>query len=319
MEAGGSRGSPPPSKVVYRDALSLVAMPNNATVVPGLFPYFGFMLKDAGSRLSIIAHYLKTKRHLYPVMRHQNTRAYRGMLPWTQDAGFIAPSAFLSGNVVLGHGTTVFYHAVLRNYHASTATVVGDETVLLDRVTLMGQVTVGQRCYIGAGASLDTCEVGDEVYIGPGASVALGAVIERNAIVAAGAAIPKDTRVYSGELWAGSPAQKVADVSLEQLHEVEQLVHQQRAAGKAHVAAIHSHLERTRELDAAWMKEAMLLMEKQQRQVAVKPPVDIPLEARQFLEPRVHMRRPEMHMRMSYPVNRVAPWMPKAGDQTANV
>ena len=293
-------------------------MPNNATIVPGFFPYFGYMLKDVGSRLSIISHYMRTKRHPYPVMRHQNVRAYRGMLPWTQDAGFIAPSAFVVGNVVLGHDTTIFYHTVLRTYHTKDATILGDHTVVMDRVTLMGQVRVGHNTYIGVGASLDCCEVHDNVYIGPGASIALGAVVENNAIVAAGSAVPKDARVYAGELWAGVPAQKIADVTPAQMSEVAHLVHDQVDAGKAHLKAIHDHVEQTKELDVKWLDEAVKLMEAQQKQVTIKTPMEIPLEARRFLQPRVHMRRPEMHMRMSYPVNRVAPWMPKPADQTAN-
>ncbi|AYU76320.1 Bacterial transferase hexapeptide (six repeats) [Leishmania donovani] len=294
-------------------------MPRNATTVPGFFPYFGFMLKDVGSRLSIISHYMQTKRHPYPMMRHQNVRAYRGMLPWTQDACFIAPNAFVVGNVVLGHDTAIFYHSVLRNYHTKSATILGDHTVVMDRTTLMGQIRVGQSTYIGAGATLDCCEVHDNVYVGPGASIALGAVVENGAIVAAGSAVPKDARVYAGELWAGNPAQKIADVSPAQSSEVQHMVHDQIQVGKAHLQAIRDHVEQTKELDVNWLNEAVTMMEAQQQQMSIKLPMEIPLEARRFLQPRVHMRRPEMHMRMSYPVNRTAPWMPKSGDQTANV
>ncbi|KEG06259.1 gamma carbonic dehydratase [Trypanosoma grayi] len=289
-----------------------------ATVLPGFVPYLAFMVKDVGARLAIMGHYLQTGRHMYPVMRHQNVRAYRGLLPWTQDCAFIAPSAFVCGNVVLGHDACIFYHAVIRNYHGSEETVVGDHTVVMDRASFLGQVRVGQGVYIGPGTTLDCCSIGDGAYIGPGASVALGAVVENGAIVAAGAHLPKDVRVHAWELWAGNPAQKVAEVTQEQAGEVAHLVHEQIAAAKAHAQAIHDHLRRTEELDAEWLHEALTAMEKQQQQVTLKVPVDIPLEAKRFLEPRVHMRRPEMHMRMSYPVNRVAPWMPKVADQTAN-
>lgn len=289
-----------------------------SVTVSGFIPYFGFMLKDVGARLAIMAHYLKTKRHMYPVMRHQNIRAYRGMLPWTQDCSFVAPSAFVTGNVVLGHGACVFYHAVIRNYHVHEETSIGDHSVVMDRVSLIGQVRIGQGTYIGAGSTLDCCTVGDGAYVGPGASLALGAVVENGAILAAGSHVPKDARVHAWELWAGNPAQKIGEVSEEQAKEVARIVHEQADAARAHVQAIHDHLHQTEELDAEWLQGAIAAMEKQQRQVAVKIPVDIPLEAKRFLEPRVHMRRPEMHMRMSYPVNRIAPWMPKAADQTAN-
>ncbi|CBH11376.1 Bacterial transferase hexapeptide (six repeats), putative [Trypanosoma equiperdum] len=289
-----------------------------ATIVSGVAPYFAFMLKDIGARLAIMSHYLKTKRHMYPVTRHQNVRAYRGMLPWTQDSAFIAPTAFVSGNVSLGHDTCIFYHTVIRNYNIRDETAIGDHTVVMDRVSFLGQVRVGGGVYIGPGSTLDCCTVGDNAYIGAGASIALGAVVENNAIIAAGSHVPKDTHVYAYELWAGNPAQKVEEVSPDQVAEVASIVHDQIAVGKAHAHAIHEHMHHTAELDAEWLHHALEAMEKQQQQMALKLPVDIPLEAKRFLTPRVHMRRPEMHMRMSYPVNRIAPWMPKVADQTAN-
>lgn len=294
-------------------------MSNSATTVPGFFPYIGYLLKDVGSRLGIMSHFMRSGRQMYPVMRHQNIRAYRGMLPYTQEACFIAPSAYVCGNVTLGHDACIFYHTVVRNYHVKVPTVIGDHSVVMDRVTLIGQVRIGQGSYIGIGASLDCCEVHDNVYIGAGASIALGAVVENNAIVAPGAAVPKDARVYSGELWAGNPAQKVADVTPEQAEEIHHMTHHQVHVAKAHVKAIHDHLEETKELDGEWLKNAVAMIEQQQKDVALKLSVEVPLEARRFLEPRVHMRRPEMHMRMSYPVNRIAPWMPRAADQVGNV
>lgn len=293
-------------------------MPNSATPVFGFFPYIGLLIKDVGSRCAIMAHHLRDRRMMFPVTRHQNVRAYRGLLPWTHDTCFIAPSAFVVGNVVLGHNSCVYYHTVIRNYSVNTATVIGDDTVIMDRATLMGQVRVGSNAFIGCGTSLDCCDIHDHVYIGPGATIALGAVVEDHAIVAAGSVISKDIRVNAGELWAGNPAQKIAEVTPEQASEVQHLIQERIATGNAHVQAIRHQIETTKELDTEWLKETIQLIEKQQQQVIVRTPIDIPLEAMRFLQPRVHMRRPEMHMRMSYPVNRVAPWMPKAGDQVAN-
>ncbi|CCW68527.1 unnamed protein product [Phytomonas sp. Hart1] len=293
-------------------------MPNTATVVPGVLPYLGFMIKDVGCRLGIIAHYMHKRQHMYPVMRHQNIRVYRGMLPWTQDAGFLAPSAHLCGNIVLGHDCCVFYHAVIRNYHVKEATVLGDHSVVMDRATLMGQVRIGQGVFVGAGASLDCCEIHDHVYIGAGASISVGAVVENHAIVAPGAAVGKDGRVYAGELWAGNPAQKVGEVSPEQASELHYMIHERIQSGQAHQRAIQEHLHYTAKLDRKWLKETVELLAKQQQQVVVRVPLEIPLEARRFLQPRVHMRRPELHVRSSYPLNRIAPWMPRIPDQVAN-
>ncbi|ORC86424.1 gamma carbonic dehydratase [Trypanosoma theileri] len=290
------------------------------TVVYGAVPYLAYLIKDVGARLAIMGHYLQTSRHMYPVTRHQNIRAYRGLLPWTQDCGFIAPSAFVCGNVELGHDVCIFYHTVLRQYHtaADAVLVIMDGSVVMDRATLIGTVRVGAGSFIGIGASLDCCTVGDHTFIGHGATIALGANIENNAIVAPGACVPKDTIIHTGEVWAGNPARKVADVDSDYGIHLQHMLQRCRENGRAHVEALHTHMHRTEELDAEWLHHALAEMEKQQQQMILKTPVDIPLEAKRFLEPRVHMRRPEMHMRMSYPVNRVAPWMPKVADQTAN-
>lgn len=293
-------------------------MPKQAKIVGGIIPYFGFLLKDVGARLSLMAHTLETPRILYPMSRHQNVRAYRGILPLTEDAAFVAANAFVTGNVVLGHNSCVFYHTVLRNYSMTQRTEIGDDSVLLDRCTVMGQVRVGSKSLIGIGATLDCCHVGDEVFVGHGASVALDAELENGCVIAAGAAVPKDARVYSGELWAGNPAQKVGDIEVEDLRKVQDMISKHIAQGKAHELAYAKHLEETSTMDEEWLKLQTQKMEKQQQQVALDNKLDIPLEVRRFLEPRVYMRRPDLHQRTSYPVNRVAPWMPKVADQTAN-
>lgn len=176
-------------------------------------PFIGLIIKDVASAVAKLAHYMKSHRLPYPVIHHQNIAVHCDILPWTSDAAFIAPSARVAGNVALGHDTCIFYHTVVRNNHQTKKTTIGDHTVVMDRATVMGPVTIGQNCYVGIGCSLQYCQVCDNAYIGHGATVCMNSVIENNAIVAAGSTIPKDTRVYAGELWAGQPAVKISDVT----------------------------------------------------------------------------------------------------------
>lgn len=290
-----------------------------ASIIPSGTSTVAFMIKDIGQRLTLMAHYLVSHRSPVPVVRHQNVRVYRNMMPWVQDCAFIAPNAMVMGNVVLGHDTVVFYHAIIRNFHTKESTNIGDHSAIMDRVSFLGQVKVGGHCYIGQGVTLDSCVVNDGAYIGAGAAICLGANIENGAMVAPGSVVEKDTRVPAGEIWAGVPAVKVGDVTPEQAHEVHHMVDDQVRIAKEHSHAIHDHEHATEELSKEWLDKAIEMMEAQQREMKVHTSVEIPIEAKRFLQPRVHMRRPEMHMRMSYPVNRVAPWMPKFADQCANV
>lgn len=283
------------------------------------FPsHFGYMIKDVASRVVMMAHKSRSARLMHPTMRHMNVKAYRNIIPYTHEAAFIAPSACIIGNVALGHDTSIFYHSCVRNLNTITPTLIGDHTMVMDRCTLMGQVTIGSNTYIGPGTSLDCCEVHDNVYIGPGCTICLGAVIENGAILAAGSVVPKDCRVPAGELWAGSDAEKIGEVSAEQSGEVSHVVHDQLHIAQAHQAAITAHLDETRDFTLEWFTKVMGKMEEQEQSVALPLGVNYPLEARQFMQPRVTMRRPELQMRMSYPVNRTAPWMPKAADQVQN-
>lgn len=87
---------------------------------------------------------------------------------------------------------------------------------MLDNVRVradFGATTIGNYVFIGSSkfwlikdATLNSCTIGDNVYIGANASIGEGAVIESGAMVAAGAVIPAGASVPSGQVWAGSPA-----------------------------------------------------------------------------------------------------------------
>jgi carbonic anhydrase/acetyltransferase-like protein (isoleucine patch superfamily) len=51
-----------------------------------------------------------------------------------------------------------------------------------------------------------------------GASLGKGVVVESFAVVASGAAVPDGTVVPSGQVWAGSPARYLRDLTQEEKH-----------------------------------------------------------------------------------------------------
>lgn len=283
-----------------------------------LFAYFGFLMKDFGTRMVMCAHWLTKIRQPYHVLRHQNIRVYRGLMPITEDAAYVAPSASIIGNVVLGHNSSVFYHSTLRNFHTREPVRIGDNTTILDRVSFMGQVKVGNNTVIGIGTTLDSCDVHDNVIVGTGCTICLGAVIENGAIVASGSVIESDVRVPAGELWAGNPAQKIQDVTEEQRTQAENMQHQSVELAKLHRRNMDVHLRDSGNYDFKWLKRMCDQIEAHQSVVAFPVDVKLPMEAKQFLKPRLNAQLPHMHARVSYPVNRIAPHMVRNADQTGN-
>ncbi len=276
------------------------------------------LMKDAAARLIMGANKYVNRRELVPVMRHQNIRVYRGVVPLHSDALFIAPSAMVQGNVMLGHGVCIFYHTNIRNYNTDKPTIVGDNVVLAENTTLMGQVKIGAGCFIGVNCSFDCCEVMNNAYIAHGCCVQLGCVIEDGAVLALGTNLPKDTRVKANEYWAGNPGKFVCNVDEAIRDKVQGIAHEYLELGQKHRHAIDEHLNDSVTLDEDWLKRTVAKMEARRSDVAVPVTREIPSIAKRFIQPRVTARLPQFHVRISYPQCRQAPWMVIPADNNGN-
>ena len=79
-------------------------------------------------------------------------------------------------------------------------------------------VNIGDNVYVGANVRLDTCELESFAYVGMGASVGKGSKVESFAVVAAGANVPEGTTVPTGQVYAGSPARYLRDLTQHEKH-----------------------------------------------------------------------------------------------------
>jgi carbonic anhydrase/acetyltransferase-like protein (isoleucine patch superfamily) len=64
---------------------------------------------------------------------------------------------------------------------------------------------------------LHACTIGDLAFIGMKACVMDDAIVEPRAMVAAGALVTSGKTVPSGQLWAGSPAKYMRDLTEKEL------------------------------------------------------------------------------------------------------
>lgn len=153
------------------------------------------------------------------IMRRPLIIPFGGKTPIIAADAFIAPNATLIGDVVVGPGSSIWYGCILRGDYnvirVGARTNIQDGCVLHIDSRIAGaivgdDVTVGHMCLIHA------CTLESGSFVGNKATVMDGAVVESGAMVAAGALVTPNKRVPAGELWGGSPARKLRDLTPDQ-------------------------------------------------------------------------------------------------------
>ena len=141
---------------------------------------------------------------------------YQGTLPTIAEDVFIAPTATVIGDVVIGAGTSVWFNCVIRGdvheIRIGARTNIQDGTIVHVTGGKLGTY-IGDDITIGHGAILHACTLEDCCFIGMGAIILDGAVVETGAMVAAGAVVTPGKRVKAGELWGGNPAKLLRTLS----------------------------------------------------------------------------------------------------------
>lgn len=121
---------------------------------------------------------------------------------------WVAPGAFIRGDVTLDEKVSVWYNAVLRADQEKIT--IGKNSNIQDNAVIHGDhgndVTVGENVTVGHGAILHGCTVEDNALIGMGSVVLDHAVIGAGSIVGAGAVVSSGTIVPPKSLVVGIPA-----------------------------------------------------------------------------------------------------------------
>ncbi|MDA0238893.1 MAG: gamma carbonic anhydrase family protein [Proteobacteria bacterium] len=144
---------------------------------------------------------------------------YQGIIPEIADTVFIAPNATVIGKVKIGIGSSIWFNTVLRgdvgSISVGTGTNLQDGTVV--HVTRERFDTViGNDVLIGHQALIHGATLEDNCFIGMRATVMDGVVVESGAMVAAGALVTPGKKIKKGEVWAGSPAKFMRNVTAEE-------------------------------------------------------------------------------------------------------
>ena len=150
-----------------------------------------------------------------------------GKAPQIGEGTYIAETATIIGDVVMGTECSIWFNAVIRgdvHYIKLGNKVNVQDNAMLHATYQKHPLNIGNNVSIGHNAIVHGCTIEDNVLIGMGAIVMDECIIESNSIVGAGSVVVQGTKIKSGEVWGGIPAKKIKDISKELLEgEVERI------------------------------------------------------------------------------------------------
>lgn len=177
------------------------------------------------------------------VSRHRTIMGIFDKNPIVDKDAFVAPSASVIGNVQIGHGSSIWYGCVLRgdvnSISIGSGTNIQDNALVhVAKTNLAGKelpTTIGDNVTVGHGAVLHACTVDDEAFVGMGATLLDGVVVEKHAMVAAGALVRQNTKIPSGQVWGGNPAKFIRNLTEEEIAFISQ-----SASNYTNLAQVHA-------------------------------------------------------------------------------
>jgi carbonic anhydrase/acetyltransferase-like protein (isoleucine patch superfamily) len=164
-----------------------------------------------------------------------------GISPTIADSAWVADSAQVIGDVVLGEDVSVWFGVVARG--DTDQIRIGARTNIQDLSVLHADsgmpLCIGSGVTVGHKAMLHGCTVGDDSLIGIGAVVLNGAKIGKNCLVGAGALVTEGKEFADGSMIIGSPAKVVRMLSPEQMAGLRQSATHYVANAKRFIGSLH--------------------------------------------------------------------------------
>ena len=138
----------------------------------------------------------------------------RPTLPENNDF-WIAPNAFVIGNVIMKKGTSVWFGTTIRGDNETVIIMEGtniqENTIL--HTDLGFPIEIGKNCTIGHKAMLHGCVIEDNTLIGMGSTILNGARIAKNCLVGACSLVTEGKTFPENSLIMGSPAKVVRQLT----------------------------------------------------------------------------------------------------------
>lgn len=144
--------------------------------------------------------------------------------PQIDPSCFIAPSADVIGDVVMGTASSVWFNATVRGddapIHIGEGSNIQDNSVV--HVSIGVPTSIGDRVTIGHGAIIHSCTIENGCLIGMGSTILDGALLHEETLVGAGSLIPPGKTYPARSLVMGSPAKYIRPLREEELQDMRE-------------------------------------------------------------------------------------------------
>ncbi len=145
--------------------------------------------------------------------------AYKNYYPELGEEAYVAPGAYVIGNVKVGARTSIWFGASVRGDMEQIT--IGDESNIQDNVTVHVDydtpTIIGSRVTVGHNVVLHGCKVEDGALIGMGTVILNDVVIGKDSLIAAGSLITPGTEIPPRSLVMGSPGKVVRTLEEDQI------------------------------------------------------------------------------------------------------
>ena len=147
-------------------------------------------------------------------------REYEDKTPSIDESAFIAESADVIGDVIIGKDSSIWFQTVVRGdentIRIGNGTNIQDGSILhvtqgTHPLILMDQITVGHMALIHG------CTIHSNTLIGMGSIILDGAEIMEESIIGAGSLVTEGTQIPSRVLAFGRPAKPQRDLTEKEL------------------------------------------------------------------------------------------------------
>src|SRR4051812_10296900 len=140
---------------------------------------------------------------------------YNGVLPAVHKSVFVAPGAYVIGDVKIGEESTIWFNAVLRGDEGPIT--IGKQCSIQDNTTIHlyegCPVTVGDGVTVGHNVILHGCNIGSRCIIGMGSTILDNVEIGEECIIGANTLITSGKKIPPRSLVVGSPGKVVRELT----------------------------------------------------------------------------------------------------------